>query len=78
MKTNVSTGLLIGLSLFTAPAAFAQATITVNAAKPGHAIPATLWGIFLRTSTCPPMAGSIPNWCGTARLKMPVGQLIGA
>jgi hypothetical protein len=36
MKTNVSTGLLIGLSLFTSSAAFAQTTITVNAAKPGQ------------------------------------------
>jgi len=46
MKTNASTGLLIGLFRFTAPAAFTQATITVNAAKPGQAIPPTLWGIF--------------------------------
>jgi alpha-L-arabinofuranosidase len=46
MKSNVSTSLLTALSLLVAPAIFAQATITVEADKPGSAVSPLLWGIF--------------------------------
>ncbi len=46
MKTNVFGSLLAAMFLSGAPAAFAQATITVDVAHPAHPIPPTLWGIF--------------------------------
>src|SRR5271165_3676881 len=46
MKSNVSTSLFAVISLLAAPAIFAQATITVDVDKPGHAVSPLLWGIF--------------------------------
>ena len=45
-KTNLKRTLLGLLSCVLAPSVFAQAVITVDLNKPGHAIPSTLWGIF--------------------------------
>jgi hypothetical protein len=42
MKTHVFTGSLIGLFLFTVPTLFTQTAITVDASKPGHAVPPQL------------------------------------
>lgn len=46
MKTQISTGLLAALLIFASLAVFAQATITVDTDKPGHAVSPLLWGIF--------------------------------
>ncbi len=46
MKTNLSAGLLAAMLLLASPALFAQATITVDTVKPGHAVSPLLWGIF--------------------------------
>jgi len=46
MKPNLSTCLSAALSLFTTQAVFAQATITVDVDKPGHAVSPLLWGVF--------------------------------
>ena len=46
IKSKVTTGCLAVLFLFTAPAIFAQATITVDTDKPGHPVSPRLWGIF--------------------------------
>jgi alpha-L-arabinofuranosidase len=46
IKSNSITGFLAALFLFAAPAVFAQATITVDADKPGHAVSPLLWGLF--------------------------------
>src|ERR1700690_1958578 len=46
IKSNVTTGCLAALCLFTTQAAFALATITVDTDKPGHPVSPLLWGIF--------------------------------
>jgi len=46
IKSKVTIGCLAALFLFTAPAVFAQATITVDADKPGHPVSPLLWGVF--------------------------------
>ena len=45
-KSKLITVLCAAFSVLTAPAVFAQATITVNTDKPGHAVSPWLWGIF--------------------------------
>jgi alpha-L-arabinofuranosidase len=45
-KINLKRSLLGLLSCILGPSVFAQAVITVDLNKPGHAIPSTLWGIF--------------------------------
>ncbi|MEJ7617831.1 MAG: hypothetical protein WKF30_12925 [Pyrinomonadaceae bacterium] len=36
--------------------------ITVQVDRPGAAIPVTLFGLFLKTLTSPPMAEFTPSW----------------
>lgn len=45
-KSKTITAICAAFSVLAAPAVFAQATITVNADKPGHAVSPWLWGIF--------------------------------
>jgi len=46
IKSNIIIGCLAALFLFVAPVVFAQATITVDVDKPGHAVSPLLWGVF--------------------------------
>src|ERR1017187_3483131 len=43
---NIRTVLLLAACCALAPAVFAQATITIDVDKPGHAVSPMLWGIF--------------------------------